>query len=107
MAVCGIAGPEGFETALAQLGLAAEEILVFRDHHRYRERDRQRIRRTAERTGSSWILTTEKDAVKLAGQLSLPLVAVRLAVEILEPTFFPFLASRLPARSRAGEMLPQ
>ena len=107
VAVCGIAGPEGFETALAQLGLAAEEILVFRDHHRYRERDRQRIRRTAERTGSSWILTTEKDAVKLAGQLSLPLVAVRLAVEILEPTFFPFLASRLPARSRAGEMLPQ
>lgn len=100
--VCGIARPEGFETALAQLGLAAEEMLVFGDHHRYRERDLHRIRRAAERTGSSWILTTEKDAVKLNGRISLPVVAVRLAVEVHEPGFFPYLASRLPARARVG-----
>ncbi len=51
----------------------------------------------AERTGASLLVTTEKDAVKLAGRTSLPIVTVRLAVEVAEPGFFAFLASRLPA----------
>ena len=42
-------------------------------------------------------MTTEKDAVKLAGRTPLPLVTVRLAVEVAEPGFFAFLAARLPA----------
>ena len=83
------------------LELTPEDTLVFRDHQRYVPRDLERIRHAAAETGSSGIVTTEKDAVKLWGRVRLPIVAVRLSVEVLEPGFFPFLASRLP-RADAG-----
>ncbi len=102
LAVCGVASPAEFGATLAELGIAPEERLDFRDHQRYGKRQLERIRKTAERTGSTWIVTTEKDAVKLAGRTSLPLVAVRLAVEVFESGFFPFLASRLSAAAPAA-----
>jgi len=74
---------------------------VFPDHHRYTPADVRRIDRTLDATGGSWVLTTEKDAVKLLGSLRLPLVTVRLAVEVQEPGFFPFLA-RLIAPAQDG-----
>jgi tetraacyldisaccharide-1-P 4'-kinase len=98
LAVCGVANPSSFAATLAELGLAAEERLDFRDHQRYGARELARIRDAAARAGASLVVTTEKDAVKLAGRTALPLVAVRLAVEIEEPGFFPFLAERLPRR---------
>lgn len=95
VAVCGIARPANFAATLAELGLFPEETLVFPDHHRYTPADVARIHRTLDATGGSWVLTTEKDAVKLVKRLRLPLVTVRLAVEVEEPGFFPFLARRI------------
>jgi len=99
LAVSGIANASGFAATLQELELYPEDRLIFRDHERYRERHLTRIRRAAERTGSAWIVTTEKDAVKLTGRIALPLVTVRLSVEVVETGFFPFLASRLGAPS--------
>jgi tetraacyldisaccharide 4'-kinase len=96
VAVCGIANPRSFRASLGELDLSAEELLAFPDHHRYGRRDLERIRRAADRTGSAWIATTEKDAVKLEGRTTLPVVALRLEVEVGEAEFFPFLRSRLP-----------
>lgn len=98
VAVCGIAHPEAFVSSLTELDLAPDEVLAFPDHHRYGRRDLERIRRAADRTGSAWIATTEKDAVKLEGKTSLPVVSVKLDVEIAEAGFFPFLLSRLGSR---------
>ena len=98
VAVCGIAHPGAFFASLTELDLAPEEILEFPDHHRYGRRDLDRIRRTADRSGSAWIATTEKDAVKLRGKTSLPVVVVKLEVDVAEPGFFPFLLSRLESR---------
>jgi tetraacyldisaccharide 4'-kinase len=95
LAVCGIANPGNFATSLGELDLTPEETLVFRDHQRYAESELDRIRRAAESSGCSWVVTTEKDAVKLWGRLALPVVAVRLSVEFVEPSFFPFVASRV------------
>jgi tetraacyldisaccharide 4'-kinase len=107
VAVCGIARPANFAATLAELGLFAEETLVFRDHHRYTAADAARIQRAADASGGSWVLTTEKDAVKLSGRLRLPLLTVRLAVEVEEPGFFPFLASRIaPARDGSVRARP-
>jgi tetraacyldisaccharide 4'-kinase len=100
LAVCGVANPGTFRASLAELDLSAEELLAFPDHHHYGRRDLERIRRAADRTGSAWIATTEKDAVKLEGRVSLPVVALRLEVEVGEPGFFPFLRSRLPDAGR-------
>ena len=102
LAVCGIAQPEAFAETLAELGITAEQILAFRDHQRYTGRDLARIERAADAAGASWIVTTEKDAVKLGGALSLPTVTARLTVEVGEPGFFPFLASRIAGPSRTA-----
>jgi tetraacyldisaccharide 4'-kinase len=102
IAVCGVASSAEFAATLADLGLAAEERLEFRDHQRYRERHLARIRHAAEGAGASFIVTTEKDAVKLAGRLPLPLLTVRLSVEVAEPDFFAFLASRLPVSAKTA-----
>ena len=102
IAVCGVARSAEFASTLADLGLAAEERLEFRDHQRYRERHLARIRNAAERAGASFVVTTEKDAVKLAGRLPLPMLTVRLTVEVAEPDFFAFLASRLPASAKTA-----
>lgn len=103
LAVCGVASPRAFSSSLAELGLLPEETLVFRDHQRYEKRQIDRIRRAAERTGSSWIVTTEKDAVKLGGKLPYPVLAVRLEVDVREPGFFSFLDSRLRAAAPGEE----
>ena len=105
VAVCGVADPESFAASLAELGLSPVESLIFRDHQRYRDRHLSRIRRAAEKAGASWILTTEKDAVKLRGRVPVALACLRRRVEIEEPSFFPFLESRVsasPQADRAG-----
>ncbi len=99
IAVCGVANPAEFASTLSEAGVSPEERLEFRDHHRYGERSLARIRAAAERSGASLLVTTEKDAVKLEGRAPLPLVTVRLGVDVQEPGFFGFLASRLPARA--------
>ena len=103
VAVCGIANPAAFATSLAELDLSPEELFEFRDHHRYGRRDLERIRRAADRTGSAWILTTEKDAVKLEGKTLLPVVTLRLDVEVAEPGFFPLLLARISGEPRTGQ----
>ncbi|HEY7111865.1 MAG TPA: tetraacyldisaccharide 4'-kinase [Thermoanaerobaculia bacterium] len=95
LAVCGVADPSGFAASLAELDIASEETLVFRDHQSYGPRELARIAAAAERSGASWIVTTEKDAVKLWGRVAAPVVAIRLSVEVVEPGFFAFLASRI------------
>lgn len=95
VAVSGVAGPGDFAAALKDLDLMPEESFVFSDHHGYTDRDLTRIRRAADRTSSAWIATTEKDAVKLAGRMSLPIVSVRLSVDVVEPGFFAFVAERV------------
>ena len=102
LAVCGVAQPESFAATLTELNISAEQVLAFRDHHRYTARDLARIEKAARAAGASWIVTTEKDAVKLGGSLSLPTVTVRLSVEVGEPGFFPFLASRIAGPSRTA-----
>jgi len=61
--VAGIARPKDFEASVAGVG-ATTEMLAFRDHHRYNERDARRI---CEQAGTRAIVTTEKDWVKLSG----------------------------------------
>ncbi|HEX4439982.1 MAG TPA: tetraacyldisaccharide 4'-kinase, partial [Thermoanaerobaculia bacterium] len=102
ISVCGVARPSEFAATLRDLGVAAEERIELADHQRYGERHVARIRRAFERTGAAFVITTEKDAVKLTGRLGgLPLLTVRLSVEVEEPDFFPFLAARVGARPGA------
>ncbi len=65
VAVSGIGRPEAFGQTLIDLGAEVVDTLVFPDHHRYR-RDDVRVAELAAATRSATLVTTEKDAVKLA-----------------------------------------
>ena len=106
VAVCGVARPESFSEALAELEVAAAETLVFSDHRRYDAADVARISAAALRHAAAAVVTTEKDAVKLAGRLPVPIRSVRLEAGVAEPEFFPFVRERLfGARPAAREGL--
>jgi tetraacyldisaccharide 4'-kinase len=108
VALSGVARPDSFSEALTRLGVHPKETFVFADHRRYRARDVARIAAAAVRHGASAVVTTEKDAVKLAGRLPVPIRSVRLEAEVAEPAFFPFLRERLfggEAAARRGSAL--
>ncbi|GJQ19862.1 MAG: tetraacyldisaccharide 4'-kinase [Bacteroidia bacterium] len=65
-AVSGIARPESFEQTLRELGMNVVRHTVFPDHYWYRPRDLRTLHSTARAAGAQWLVTTRKDAVRLA-----------------------------------------
>ncbi len=70
---CGIARPEGLwngiQSQSVEKGLKIAHFHSFPDHHFYTFTDMQMLVREAEEAGADCFLTTEKDAVKLDGEL--------------------------------------
>ncbi len=66
LAVSGIGQPDSFRRLLEAAGAVVADHCVFPDHHAYSREDVQKVRQAAERAGAVRIVTTEKDAVKLA-----------------------------------------
>ncbi len=84
LAFAGIAEPESFFGALAETGLQFTATLPFSDHAAYDSRDLARLVAAAQDT--DYLITTEKDAVKLQGAaLPRPCYRVGLELEWLEP----------------------
>lgn len=65
LAFCGIARPQQFFASLKQLGMELVATVSFPDHHRYRQRDIDRLLRIKGQTGAREFITTEKDAINL------------------------------------------
>jgi tetraacyldisaccharide 4'-kinase len=65
IAFCGIANPERFERSLADRGISPLEFLKFSDHKRYSRALVRTIVRAANRNKARYIITTEKDSVKI------------------------------------------
>ncbi len=61
-----IGDPEYFEDTVKGLGAAVIEHIAFGDHHNYSESDKSRITKRLSERAFDLIVTTEKDAVKLA-----------------------------------------
>lgn len=61
----GVADPAPFRALCEELGIAVLGTSWFRDHHAYARRDAEEIERAA--AGADWIVTTEKDLVRLRG----------------------------------------
>lgn len=70
LGLCGIARPESFERALASLGANVRGMLTYPDHHPFTEGDVEEIESHAKAGECDWIVTTEKDAVRLASRVS-------------------------------------
>jgi tetraacyldisaccharide 4'-kinase len=106
--VAGIARPDRFFADLEAARVTLAERLVFRDHHPYSDADVDRIAEAARAVNAKAILTTEKDAVRLAIRrpFSLPIAVVPLRVTIEPPTFADWLIGRLAAARRLEPPAP-
>jgi tetraacyldisaccharide 4'-kinase len=108
-AVAGVARPERFFGDLRDAGWRVCGTLAFRDHHRFVQRDVDRIAALAGAAGAAMVLTTEKDLVRLAAcdVSGLPLASVPLSVSI-EPAdrFADWLCGRLAAAPGARNARP-
>jgi tetraacyldisaccharide 4'-kinase len=89
-AVAGIARPERFFSDIESAGWRLVGTLAFRDHHRFSQADVAKIARAAKGAAAAIVLTTEKDAVRLAAcdTGGLPIAAVPLCVSIDPPDAF-------------------
>jgi len=89
LAVSGIGRPDSFRRLLEAAGVTVAEHCVQPDHHAYSVEDVRRIRLAADRTGAGRIVTTDKDAVKLAqfdevATGKVPIWAVRIELQWIE-----------------------
>lgn len=102
LAFCGIARPAQFFAGLHAAGIPLAGRIAFRDHHRYSQREIDRLCTIACQDGATQLLTTEKDAVRLANlSTSLPLNAVPLRTEIEdEPAALEWLITRMAAKQQ-------
>ena len=105
LAVAGIAAPERFRDALAGAGFEVAGMLAFADHHRFTPGDVRRIAAAAAASGARLVLTTEKDAVRLAPLAPFDFAAaaapLRVAVEPADG-FRAWLIERVAAAGGRG-----
>jgi tetraacyldisaccharide 4'-kinase len=86
-AFCGIGNPDSFLKMLTDLGADIAEAIVFRDHFNYTAEDIKKIGEKSKRLGVKFIVTTEKDAVKIESFLApnIELLALRIEILFREP----------------------
>jgi len=87
IAFAGIAEPESFFAALRAEGLTLAATLAFGDHCRYDGGEEEAILRVLEKSGADYLITTEKDAVKLVSRsgFAVDRYAALLEIELLDP----------------------
>lgn len=95
VAFAGLGNPQAFVHTLSRSGATILAFFIFPDHHPYTLADWQDILREAQRCQAEAVITTEKDAVRLAPEwhASSPLLTLRLGMQFMpaQPSFEDFL----------------
>ena len=88
LALSGIANPNSFSSLLRRSGMEIVEEAIYPDHHLYTTKDLAHIEEKSR--GADWVVTTEKDMVKLRRLKidHLPIRALRIEVRIWEEEDF-------------------
>lgn len=87
IAFSGIARPRQFIESLKSSRMEIAGTITFRDHHRYQQRDIDRLLALKKQTGAESFITTEKDLINLgtlSSQLT-PLHIAELRIELESP----------------------
>jgi tetraacyldisaccharide 4'-kinase len=103
--VCGIARPERFFKAIESCDVRLDREITFHDHHWFSRRDVERVERSARDAHAAFIVTTEKDAMRLQGMtFSMPWVCLPMRMALTpESDVSAWLRQRLAAvRSASG-----
>ncbi len=88
LALSGIANPDSFSSLLRKCEMEIVSEVIFPDHHFYEPKDLSSIK--AKSKGVDWIVTTEKDMLKLRrlGIDDLPIRSLRIKTKIWEEEAF-------------------
>lgn len=101
LAFSGIAKNNDFAATLSELGGNILQFLPFSDHHQYSNDDVATIARTARRLNVNYIVTTEKDYVRIGNRLSrsFPTLVLMISISFGEKaeTFEKFIKETLIA----------
>ncbi len=103
-AFSGIASPAAFRKTLADLGADVVSYRDFPDHHPYSGSDIEEIRRLAAKSGTSRLITTEKDSVRLVDfpDFLADVSLLRISMEIIPfESFTDSIFSRLSVSEKA------
>ncbi len=91
---CGIGNPQQFRDTIEHLSGRLKGFVSYRDHHRFTGKDVTKIFACAEKLGTDWIVTTEKDIMRLA-VFDLPENLVALGIEFhVEEGFYDLILRR-------------
>jgi tetraacyldisaccharide 4'-kinase len=97
-AFCGLAKPWEFQKSLREWGLEPVVFRAFPDHANYGPAEREELKKLLICSRSQWLITTSKDAVKLAA-LRLPVLVAETSLAPEEPErLMSFILSLLRAR---------
>jgi tetraacyldisaccharide 4'-kinase len=88
IAFSGIGNPKSFEELMANVNIKILKHFVFTDHHWYKDDDIKRIIDSRKQTHADFIITTEKDAVRMRERFSEfletePVISAEIQQEIL------------------------
>jgi tetraacyldisaccharide 4'-kinase len=85
LACCGIGNPYSFERTLKSLGLEILNAFFFLDHYIYTRKDLLSFQEEARKSGAEYLITTEKDSIRLpdTGELTIPLLVVKVELKII------------------------
>jgi tetraacyldisaccharide 4'-kinase len=103
IAFAGIAANSRFKRELEQWGCLLETFIDYTDHHSYSRRDIDHIVSLAEATGVDFVVTTEKDYMRIIDRFHLPLDMVVMGIKISmgddEKAFEEYLQKKIEAFS--------
>ena len=109
LAVSAIGNPASFEQTLADLGIEIVESMRYPDHHDYGEKDMAEVLYRAETLGVEAIIITEKDAVKVPGdvvrakwRIPMYVISVEVTFQKGQEAFFSTLKEALAEKLRPG-----
>jgi tetraacyldisaccharide 4'-kinase len=99
IAFAGIARPESFTHLLQKAGIVVTRSFDFPDHYQYQEADMAMLINAMKENDTPFIITTEKDMVRLQPEFQAFALAAVLELDFLaeQQTFCDFLQERLPS----------
>ena len=89
-AFCGIGNPQAFDHMLKRLGADVRKLTAMTDHYEYTKKDLVEIAKSGRAAGVDWLVTTEKDWVKLTdaipSELANKIYRLRIETTIQDPS---------------------
>jgi tetraacyldisaccharide 4'-kinase len=85
VAMSGIGNHTSFERSLEQIGARLAEKVRLPDHHRYRQEEVFAAARLARKVGAQYVVTTEKDEVRLPAmeRAAVPLLSLGIQLQVV------------------------